>query len=70
MGRIKNLGQEVETFPLVVVQDLDKKKQDEQRTIPGDLTGNVMSVARVIIHPILTETFTLQDYMTLVKGAY
>lgn len=25
VGRIKNLGQEVETFPLVVVQDLDKK---------------------------------------------
>lgn len=50
VGRIKNLGQEVETFPLIVVQDLGEKKH-EQRTITGYLTGNVMSIARVTIHP-------------------
>lgn len=67
--RIKNLGQEVETFPLIVVQDLDKKKQHQQRTNPGDLTGNVMSVT---IHPIQNpiETFTQQAIIWLLSKVH
>lgn len=60
MGRIKNLGQEVETFPLIVVQDLDKKKKHEQKNKAGVLTADVMSNARASTFGILT--FTVQSY--------
>ena len=50
VGRIKNLGQEVESLPLIVVQDLQKKNQNEQKTTTGYLTGNVISIIGVAIH--------------------
>lgn len=48
VGGIKNLGQEVETFPLVVIQDLDGKKK--KRTITDDSRGSIKSAAKVTMH--------------------
>lgn len=54
VGRIKNLGQKIEAFPFIVVQNLDKKKGRKNNY---KQTGHVMSVAYNT--SILTEPFTL-----------
>lgn len=45
VGRIENFRQEVETLPLIVVQDLDKKNNMKKKNIIGYLTGNVLPVS-------------------------
>lgn len=57
MGRIENLGQEVEAFSFIVVQDLDKKTKHKNKQ--SQMILQEVSVADNMSS--LKETFTLQE---------